>query len=799
MKYRHYFAAMTAAALLLTGCQQINTPAPEKDSSAQMLAETMPAAPDTTPLTNIVRFDPVALPGNVGCFWMAERTADGFGCIALDMDGKESYLHISEDLQTAEANVLTPPAAQDGFTLYNRWFALGDSEIWAIAILESHGDLKPYDPQTDDSSYDWDSWDAAEQKQYLLCRYAENGTLVSAVPADELADYRNFAGGSAYDQFQNFDCAGGVLYLTLDDGRVLQIDKETAAISVVSNLHNQEDPYSRNTLYFDRDNKPLLLQVQEGPLTPDGTDYVNQYTLSEYDLASGTCGQVIYSYAARDNGTYVSVQKGSGEYRLFVDNCDELIGIRDDGSLEHLIDIDGSDLLNTEIVPIDDAHFLGFQYLDSGRTEVYRLTRKHESEIMPTEVLTIGVLGDPRSDPELYALAKEFNRTHEGYRIEFKEYPVNYDSDETIRSSEETFRQALQSDQAPDIVMLRSHDEAVTLGKQGVFLDLRTLMDKDVLFGRDKFVSNVLTALEAPDGSLYGMPRTFYVSTIAVKKKFCDKENWTLDDLFALYENADGDVYRWQTRSLMIWELLAGMRLTDADGHYQLDQQDFIRLLEFIQRFPESTDPLEDSYANKNDFYTDEFLSYTRDEALLSGTSLYGMGSTMACGYSYAKYHTFGGEDITLVGYPSADGHGGKIRTDQEIAVSAHSQHPEIAWEFVKTYLQQARREGDALPVLNDRFEQELDACTHIHTYENETEPPYYVDDGVKVYPLTQEEREDVERYIRSCTETLSPHSLQITDIICDQAEMYFSGDLTAEEAAENVRKQAESLLAEQP
>ena len=149
MKYKHYFAAMTVALLLFTGCQQLPTATPGKDTSIQALTETQPPAPEITPLTNIVRCDPITLPDDISRYTLAERIGEGFSGIVYNMDHQPTYLHISEDMQTAETFVLTPPEDQEDYSLVYQWFALEDGGIWSIALMESHGVLKPYDPQTD--------------------------------------------------------------------------------------------------------------------------------------------------------------------------------------------------------------------------------------------------------------------------------------------------------------------------------------------------------------------------------------------------------------------------------------------------------------------------------------------------------------------------------------------------------------------------------------------------------------------------------------------------------------------------
>ena len=391
MKYKHYVTAMTSAALLLTGCQQTQTPTPEQSSTihttepeqnsntqtttieqsitTQTLTETQPHATDNTPLTNIVNCDSIKLPDDILSFIQAERTEDGFGCIAYNEHRQLTYLHISEDMQTSEAFVLTSQSDQEKYYSNRyRWFDIEEDGIWAIVNNEGHEEIDPY----------------------LLCHYAKNGELISAIPAKELQDYMI----SDYRLGGDFESVGDVLYLTLYDGKVLQIDKGTAKVSVVSDLDKEDGSYNVKYLCFDRDDKPILLQ-EKVKSAPD-THTIHEAVVSEFDLESGSCGQTIYTTGDNwDSKEYFFILKGCGEYRFFINTSSELIGIRDDGTQELLIDLDASDLdrdcgtlvdclqppystSDIMIVPADDTHFLGhIIHNPDYKTSAYCLTRKH--------------------------------------------------------------------------------------------------------------------------------------------------------------------------------------------------------------------------------------------------------------------------------------------------------------------------------------------------------------------------------------------------------------------------------------
>jgi hypothetical protein len=348
--------------------------------STQTFADTETTVQDTTPLSNIVRFEPIKLPDNIRSISNFERTADGFSGIAyygeqgnMDM----AYLHFSEDLQTVEMSVLTPPGDESVYYFSYRGSAFEEGGIWVIV------------------SKDRKDQNENEKPQYLLCHYAEDGTLLSVIPANDLQNSGNY--------LSHVNCVGDMLYATMSDGRFVQIDKETGEISVITDLGREyidrSNYFNDKFLCFDRDDKPVLLQVKK--YTVPDYSRIEEVVVSEFDLASGSCGQTLYNIGeGLGELNQIRFLKGFGEYRFFINTYSEFIGIKDDGTQEVLIDINASDLeaqimnpddqavpytnnlFDINIIPVDDTHFLGlYMHYPECRTEAFRFTRKRESEL----------------------------------------------------------------------------------------------------------------------------------------------------------------------------------------------------------------------------------------------------------------------------------------------------------------------------------------------------------------------------------------------------------------------------------
>ena len=273
-----------------------------------------------------------------------------------------------------------------------------------------------------------------------------------------------------------------------------------------------------------------------------------------------------------------------------------------------------------------------------------------------------------------------------------------------------------------------------------------------------------------------------------------------MDDMISVYDNAEKDVYKWIERDRMMHLLLIGTDFVDENnGTCSFNSPEFIELLNFCKRFPVELDRPAKNYDSPeqseayNQFNIDQFHSYQRDGNLIYPLQL-ASSHSIGGGYSYPK--ALFNEDVTLVGYPSTNGQGSKFMPYNNFAITANCEYKEAAWEFIKEYI---KADYAYISVLEENFEATLDSWRTLPgTYAMVSENGYYEDDGLKVYPLTQEERENIEEYIRNTTALLPSEQTAPNDIIYEEAEVFFADAQTAEAAAERIQKRAEILVSEQ-
>ncbi len=805
MNYKRIFAAATAFSMLLCGCQKNGSDKPDDPAvttetilSTQSDGSVIPVGEDT--LTNIAKSENFSLPEGISSLYEFRTTADSVRCLGFGAGAEVYLLDYTPDLASHTKNRIVTPASYDGYHYTAGVFCFGEDALYSIAVMENHSNMEKY--QEGDENYDWDRYNSEWESDYLLCTYGFDGTLKNAVPIEGLEDYRDQYG---YDTFSSlYHCADGC-FLLLRNGTILRVN-EDGTLTETHRADNPEDFFYCGIL-TDRDGKAFY---RLNGFFPDASGMMQEMTaLYTFDQKTGKPAQEFCTLKRDSNsGTGVNLASGGyGEYLLFASMHSGLYGIREDGSQELVSDWKASDLPELAIYAVlPDGSFLTRDYTDS-ENPMQHIRRRYASEIQQVEqlTLTIGVLG---SDEGIAEFKRDFNRSQDAIRLETKVYNNSdgsyyYGDPAGANDALDNYKLDIISGDAPDLVMMHENHEAIMqLGKRGAFLDLYDFMTEDAQIRRDNVLPNILTAMETENGALYSLPNGFSITTMAVKSRLCDKENWTVDDMIALYANAGEAQYKWRTKAETLEMLLQGADFTDEEnGTCSFDSPEFVKILEFCSRYPmESLQPPKDyddpdAMVKFEKYHYDLFQRYKNDEDYLCPMGLSCNGGNIVCSYSYTRHGDLG-EEFTFVGYPSEDGKGGRVSFAGELSITSACEHPQEAWQVMEQLLLE---HGDAFSagysIVESEFEQELDSQMEIELWGEKLE--YYEDDGGKIYPMTQEERDRVEAYIRSCDTVLTSNET-VMNIVLEEAEMYFAGDCTAEDAAKRIQSRAEIFISEQ-
>lgn len=661
-----------------------------------------------------------------------------------------------------------------------------DGSFIAFILMEDHGGLVI--PDEYDESFDYDAYNENCECSYMLCRYDKDCNLLSSVPIEFSEDYYD---RNDYLSLNYIEADGDSVIASFGNGQICRINCDDGKLSDLYEAEQSELSYSQAPLILrDRDGN-LTFGIYCGEENPDSNESALKLSLCRYN-EDGTISESIYTSDADIINFSYSITAGYGEYLYLLSVDEGLFGIREDGNTEKLIDWTESNMTYVPAIEIEDNEYICY-INDDDVSSLLRLVPRDPSETANLKEITIGTFS------EMDDAIVQFNASQDKYRINMVNY-FDYSIDEITDGDDydkklEEVQQKLSMDiisgNAPDMILGLDYNFYLNLRNKGVFTDLDQFLDSDKHMGRDAFMPNILKAMEAPDGKIYAMASGFSFDTIIAKTRLCDKENWTLDEMIDYYDNAPAEavhIYDGDSKMDMFKTMLYSMEdLIDYDnGTCDFDNPEFVKMLEFCNRFVdevERPDKMNDGDNAVQDYWTDKYTWFARDLVIAERLTFFDLTE-----YSLVKNLEGGGEDMTLVGYPSKNGKGGRITPNDIICITAGCEEKEAAWEFIKYYIQYCyKQQFEQLPVLVEDFNADMVAAmVEKHTAGGAEYPAY-----------TKQEADMLTNYINGCDEVGTVMDNSLWSICEEHAQEYFSGGKTAEEAAKMIQNRVSILISE--
>lgn len=533
-----------------------------------------------------------------------------------------------------------------------------------------------------------------------------------------------------------------------------------------------------------------------------------------------------------------TIYSGSGDYLCYSSSDTGIMGVRADNlqteSVLNLLNL-GIDNSNMSSIAVNsDGSFVTVSNNYSGitTTTLSIITPIDSSEVKEKKVLTLGCF---YIDWNIRSQIAEFNKTNEDYTIYATSYSESNDtSDYTAALTK--FNNEILAGNVPDILLISSGMPYNSYASKGLFADLYEFMDKDDVYNRDAFMPNVLKAMEK-DGKLYEITPSFTVQTYAAKKSLVgDATSLTMDQanqiLASMPEGATlTNDSQTMTASNFLSTAITFSNFVDyTNATCNFDSPEFKAILETAKKYPAEIDY--DALYNDNPNYWMEQETACRENRAL----LYSVYFNDFSIYTNTRDAYFG-EDISFVGFPgsgASNATGSVISTGSEIAVSSKSKYKDGAWEFIKLVLDNAVGEQDSgnygvaitsdasvaeaadeavkritsqyygLPVVKSQLQALGQQATIPQTYTDtdgtvqQVDNTYYVGNTeVKVNLITQDEVNMLIDYF-STVDTIARYDESLTDIINEEANAYFKGTKSVDEAASLIQSRASIYLSEQ-
>ncbi len=501
-------------------------------------------------------------------------------------------------------------------------------------------------------------------------------------------------------------------------------------------------------------------------------------------------------YELPENLMYGQYKDGMGTYDIIFSTSEGIFGytleseapVKIMGFVESDIDSQGTDgaVLVTESVAA-----ISYRNEETWELEGIAIYQKTDpSEIQEKDIITVGMM---MYDSEIAGAVVEFNKNSETTRIQIKSYETENSDWETAQKA---FNNDLISGNCPDVVFIAgTTDQLYRYMEKGTFEPLNSYFEKDAEIKEEDIMPNVKEALSV-DGKMYAVAPHFYVVTAAMKSKYVPENGRiTFEELMALEEQLGTKAFYEYTQEAILYQVMC-MGYEDfldvRNGKCDFGEE-FTEALKYISQYPK-----EINYDDMKDYSVYETL-YRNDTALMEYVYLADFRE-----FNREEKGVFG-EEITLVGFPGRETSGAVINMDQILAISSKSKHKDAAWEFVRSFMTTEYQEN-----LNYNFPTRLSVCQQ--NMEEQMKRPYYTDmDGNKIEydetywfgenemtltPITRDRAEYVMQYISS-VDSVYYSNEKIMDIVREEAEPYFAGQKTAEQAVEIIQSRVQTYVNE--
>lgn len=416
-------------------------------------------------------------------------------------------------------------------------------------------------------------------------------------------------------------------------------------------------------------------------------------------------------------------------------------------------------------------------YEGFGKT-TYRISRKSRDELPKKKEIVIASL---QSDPDLSKLVVDFNKAQDEYHVTVR----LCQEDGSVTEWEDAYTRlnaSLLGTDPPDLLYLDNIWYGDDLAVHGYLEDLKPFLASSEQLGMDDFYPELISYGTCGD-VLYTIPYDFWFDTIKVLTADWDgSSGWTYAQMLEhLKERSEYDNIR---RSLIILKLYfleytIDYFVDEERGEADFDSPEFLELLAYMK------DCMEKEGTYDRDRMQTTQLDYC-----------FGLASFGTQGRNSDVEYTF-------VGFPSPDGrmrtilHGGL-----EFAIVSTAGNKEGAWKFMEYILSAEPTMNNHLPnrFLSNRNNMQKFIDKELALYGQEYEE--IIDDEGKVillysdHSITQAHVENFEKAL-AAGRKVSAMNMVLGGIVCEEADAYFKGMRSAEEAVEIIQNRVKLYLAE--
>lgn len=431
---------------------------------------------------------------------------------------------------------------------------------------------------------------------------------------------------------------------------------------------------------------------------------------------------------------------------------------------------------------------------EDGVGELAYLTQGEASSSTAKTELVIGTFG---AGDELKRAVASFNRRSLQYHVTIRDYGSEYVPNTSAHEEAVTTLNLdlVSAHNCPDLLDL-TNLSAESYARNGVLENLEPWLEQSKVLNREEYVENILEQYTY-NGQLVSIPHSVSLTTLSGNRRRVGEEpGWTLEEMMeCAVANPDVELfsitYSQEVLRTCMW--LGKSAFLDAEqAECRFDSEDFRSLLQFAASYPKEPDH---NYIGPAD-------GIVKDKVLLN--QLYYINAYQ----DLQMYEAMYGGEMTLIGFPTAEGEGSgcAFSSDTAYAITSRSEHKEAAWAFLEYSLGRDVKNG--LPTHRKKLLEMADTTEYARDNQGflllglDGMPlPQYDSinyDGwqYEYHPVTEEETAAL-LYLMDTAQAASPMDDTLWRIIVEEAGPYFQGQKTVEDTAAAIQSRAGVYLKE--
>lgn len=653
----------------------------------------------------------------------------------------------------------------------------------------------------------WNETTYENTDEYFIVKYDSDGNRTNEISLKKIQDT---VGEEDYFYINSFMPTDDGKYLLLYNSKIFVTDDSGALLNTIEYIAADDNTYFSG-LYKTGDGR-IVTNINISKQV--GDEWKSESKIVVVDTANNKFGDE-YEFSGGGNG----FMNGTEKYDLLINKESGLSGYDiETGKTETIIDwlksgFDTTTMNSDSTTVLPDGRILciTYEYEYSGGGGYG----------WSNDDLVISILTelDPATLPDkklikLYALwldigvkrqVLEFNKNNLEYEIELTCYGDDMEYQEAISK----MNNDMIAGNLPDILLINSNLPVDSYIAKGLFANLYDFMETDPDINKEDYLPNLFEAYEV-NGALYYTVPDFTVNTMVGKTSIVgETEGWTMDEFMALAEaNPDKNIVdgSYYTNTGMLSSMFSysyDTFINRETGECSINSDAFIKMMEFCSQFP--SEIKDEDYDYSENYWQEQEMQYRNGKTILSSDFI-GRFQVIR-ELEQGKF----GESVTFKGMPGVKGNGAVFNgSGTELAITAKSPNAEGAWQFVRYFLMDEYQDmyidtnTYTFPAKLSALEKKAEAAKERPYWEDsETGEKEYYDntywngsESINIGVNTDEDNERMMNFLKSIT-TTSGYDNKILDIITEESASYFSGQKTAEQAAEIIQNRVANYIAE--